>query len=51
MSTNISKQKREELIAKVKCIRTFIAKAEQDKNTDSLIIYLSELEKEVKGKK
>lgn len=51
MSTNISKQKREELIAKVKSIRTFIAKAEQDENTGNLLTYLSELEKEVKGKK
>ena len=30
MSTNISKQKREELLAKIKAIRTFIASAEQD---------------------
>lgn len=51
MSTNISKQKREELIAKIKAIRTFIAKAKQDENTGNLLTYLSELEKEVKGKK
>lgn len=51
MSTNISKQKREELIAKIKSIRTFVAKVEQDENTGNLLTYLSELEKEVKGKK
>ena len=51
MSTNISKQKREDLIAKIKSIRSFIAKAEQDNNTGNLLTYLSELEKEVKGKK
>ena len=51
MSTNISKQKREDLIAKIKSIRSFIAKSDQDENTGNLLTYLSELEKEVKGKK
>ena len=51
MSTNMSKQKREELITKIKSIRSFIAKADQDENTGNLLAYLSELEKEVKGKK
>jgi len=51
MSTNISKQKRDDLIAKIKSIRSYIAKVEQDENTGSLLVYLSELEKEVKGKK
>ncbi|MBP2633591.1 MAG: hypothetical protein H6Q70_4219 [Firmicutes bacterium] len=51
MSTNISKQKREELISKIKSVHTFIAEAEQDENTGNLLSYLSELEKEVKGKK
>ncbi|MFR9603594.1 MAG: hypothetical protein SNG02_06955 [Rikenellaceae bacterium] len=51
MSTNISKKRREELISKIKAIRTYIAKAEQDDNAASLLGYLSELEKEVKGKK
>ena len=50
MSTNMSKQKREELITKIKSIRSFIAKADQDENTGNLLAYLSELEKEVKGK-
>lgn len=51
MSTNISKQKRDELIDKIKAIRTYIVKAPQDENTGSLLTYLSELEKEVKSKK
>ena len=51
MSTNISKQKRDELILKLKEIRKFIASSAQDENTGNLLTYLSELEKEVKGKK
>lgn len=51
MTTNISKQKREELLAKIKEIRTFIASAEQDENTGNLLAYLSELERDVGGKK
>lgn len=51
MSTNISKQKREDLLAKIKAIRAFIAAAPQDKNTGTLLTYLSELEKDVNGKK
>ena len=48
---NISKQKRDDLIAKLSQIRTFISAAPQDENTGSLLTYLSELEKEVKSKK
>ncbi|WP_202620358.1 site-specific DNA-methyltransferase [Emergencia sp. 1XD21-10] len=51
MSTNISKQKRENLLAKIKEIRTFISAAPQDENTGNLLSYLSDLEKDVKGKK
>lgn len=51
MSTNISKQKREDLLAKIKEIRTFISAAPQDENTGNLLSYLSELEKDVNGKK
>ncbi len=51
MSTNISKQKREDLLAKIKKIRTFISAAPQDENTSNLLSYLSELEKDVNGKK
>lgn len=51
MSTNISKQKREDLIEKIAQIRTYIASAKQDENTGKLLTYLSELEKDVNGKK
>ena len=51
MSTNISKQKREDLLGKIKEIRTFISSAPQDENTGNLLSYLSELEKDVNGKK
>ena len=45
MSTNISKLKREVLLAKIKEIRTFISAAPQDENTGNLLSYLSDLEK------
>ena len=51
MSTNISKKKREDLLAKIKEIRNFIAAAPQDENTGNLLSYLAELEKDVNGKK
>ncbi|MFR1842335.1 MAG: site-specific DNA-methyltransferase [Oscillospiraceae bacterium] len=51
MSTNISKLKREDLLAKIKDIRTFISSAPQDENTANLLSYLSDLEKDVNGKK
>jgi len=51
LSTNISKQKRDDLINKIKAIRTYIASGYQNENTGNLLTYLSELEKEVKGKK
>ena len=51
MSTNISKQKRDALIEKITALRLHISKAEQDENTGNLLTYLSELEKEIKGKK
>ena len=51
MSTNVSKQKREDLLAKIKAIRTYIATAPQDENTVNLLAYLSELEKDVGAKK
>ena len=51
MSTNISKQKREDLLGKIQDIRTFISAAPQDENTGNLLSYLSELEKDVNGKK
>ena len=51
MSTNISKKKREDLLAKIREIRNFIAAAPQDENTGNLLSYLAELEKDVNGKK
>lgn len=48
---NISKQKREDLLNKIKEIRTFISAAPQDENTGNLLSYLSDLEKDVNGKK
>ncbi len=51
MSTNVSKEKRNDLLKKIEQIRTFIATAPQDKNTGNLLTYLSELEKDVRGKK
>lgn len=51
MSTNISKQKREDLLNKIKAIRAFISAAPQDENTSNLLSYLSDLEKDVNGKK
>lgn len=51
MSTNISKLHREDLLDKIRQIRTYIASAQQDQNTGNLIQYLDELVKDVKGKK
>lgn len=51
MSTNISKQKRDDLINKIGEIRKYISSAPQDENTGNLLAYLSELEKDVRGKK
>ena len=51
MSTNLSKQKRDDLLSKISAIRTFINAAPQDENTGSLLTYLSDLEKDVDGKK
>lgn len=51
MSINISKKKRDDLLDKIKQIRAFIAAAPQDENTGNLLSYLSELEKDVNGKK
>lgn len=51
MSVNVSKQRRDDLLAKIKEIRTYISAAPQDENTGNLLSYLSELEKDVGGKK
>ena len=51
MSTNLSKQKRDDLLAKISAIRAYISAAPQDENTGSLLTYLSKLERDVNGKK
>lgn len=51
MSTNVSKQRRDELLSKIKEIRMYISAAPQDENTGNLLSYLSDLEKDVNGKK
>ncbi len=51
MSTNVSKEKREKLIAKISAIKSYIAAAQQDENTAQLLIYIAEIEKDIKGKK
>lgn len=51
MSTNLSRQKREALLGKIDEIRSFIASAPQNAETGELLAHLSDLEKEVSGKK
>lgn len=48
---NLSQQRREESIKRIKEIRDFISHSAQDENAGRLLTYLSELEKEIKGKK
>lgn len=51
MSTNISKEKREKLVQKINAIKTYISSAVQDENTAQLLTYISDIEKDIKGKK
>ena len=51
MSTNLSKQKRDDLTEKIRKIYKYIAKSPQDENTSNLLTWLSEIEKEIKTKK
>lgn len=51
MPTNISKEKREKLVEKIKAIKTYIATAPQDENTAQLLDFIAEIEKDIKGKK
>ncbi len=50
MSTNISKAKREELLKQVAEIRNKLME-HQDENTNQLLVYLSNIEKDIDGKK
>lgn len=51
MSTNISKEKREQLVAKIGAIKDYIAAACQDENTARLLAYIADIEKDIKSKK
>ena len=51
MSTNISRIKREQLASKIGALRDYIARCPQDDNTANLLTYISEIEKDIKGKK
>lgn len=51
MSTNVSKEKRNLLIKKIEDIKTFIQSSPQDDNTAQLLAYISDIEKDIKGKK
>lgn len=51
MSTNISKEKREGRIEKIKAIKTYISSAPQDQNTTQLLLFIADLEKVIKGNK
>lgn len=51
MSTNISGEKRQALLAKIAEIKLFIEQNSNDKNASQLISYLGDLTREVNGKK
>ena len=51
MTTNLSKERRDTLVAKINEIKEFIEHQQQDENTINLLSYINELEKEIKSKK
>lgn len=51
MATNVSKEKRNLLIKKIEDIKIFIQSSPQDDNTAQLLTYISDIEKDIKGKK
>ncbi len=51
MTTNISKEKREILINKIKQIKQFLVSCPQDENTSNLLLFIADIEKEIKSKK
>lgn len=51
MSTNISKEKRDDLISKINEIKSFVEENSQDENTRKLLSYIGEIEKDIQGKK
>lgn len=50
MSTNISKEKREQLIVKISEIKSFIEKSEDGNNKSNLLSYMGDLQKELINK-
>lgn len=50
MTTNMSKEKREILVNKIKEIKQFIASSPQDENTATLLSYIADIEKDIKWK-
>lgn len=51
MSTNISKQKRDDLIQKINQIKSFVEENSNDENARQLLSYIGEIEKDLHGKK
>ncbi|MDY0943415.1 site-specific DNA-methyltransferase [Priestia megaterium] len=51
MSTNVSKEKREDLIEKIGHIKSYIEENLQDENTKQLLSYIAEIQKDIRGKK
>lgn len=48
---NVTKEKREKLVEKITAIKKYIQSTPQDKNTNNLLTYLADIEKDIKGKK
>lgn len=51
VSTNVSKQKRDELVKKIEDIYSYISQIDNDEKTGVLLNYLREIERDVKRKK
>ena len=51
MSRNISKEKREMLVNEINKIKQYISQCPQDENTFTLLSYIADIEKDIKGKK
>jgi len=51
MSSNVSKERRDNLSKKINNIKKYIAKSPQDENTSNMLTWLSEVEREINSKK
>lgn len=51
MSTNLSKQRREELLEKLNQIETFVEENSKDENVRLLLTNIAEIRKDINGKK